>query len=75
MNKEQFKISVLNLINYYTSELICLNIQAAEKGGDPGIMTMLNTQAAALDKSFSFSLNELIDNVWVEETPQEGIEE
>jgi hypothetical protein len=66
MNKEQFKISLVNLFNYYITNMINYNLEAKEAGDDEGITSMIQMQANALTVSFEQSLDKLIDDAFVE---------
>lgn len=66
MSKEQFKISLVNLFNYYISNMINYNLEAKEAGDDEGITAMIQMQANALTVSFEQSLDKLIDDAFVE---------
>ena len=66
MNKEQFKISLVNLFNYYITNMINYNLEAKEAGDDEGITSMIQMQANALTVSFEQSLDRLIDDAFVE---------
>lgn len=66
MNKEQFKKSILNLINYYTSSLIQLNLQAS--GKEDEIVMMAENQAKGLSQAFYHNIDTLVDKI---EWPQE----
>ena len=66
MNKEQFKISLVNLFNYYISNMINYNLEAKESSNDEGITAMIQMQANALTVSFEQSLDRLIDDAFVE---------
>ena len=66
MNKEQFKNSLVNLFNYYITNMINYNLEAKEAGDDEGITAMIQMQANALTVSFEQSLDRLIDDAFVE---------
>lgn len=71
MNKEQFKISISNLINEYVDKMILLNLDAANKS--PEVIHMYSKQAQGLSAGFSEALGSLIDSAFVE--PEEEKEE
>lgn len=66
MSKEQFKISLVNLFNYYITNMINYNLEAKDVEDDEGIIAMIQTQANALTVSFEQSLDKLIDDAFVE---------
>lgn len=66
MNKEQFKFSLVNLFNYYITNMINYNLEAKDAGDDEGITSMIQMQANALTVSFEQSLDKLIDDAFVE---------
>lgn len=76
MNKEQFKKSISNLINYYTNTAInySMDLAQAEMSQDVAIMQMIQGQMATLTKGFEYNLDRLLDKVFFEEedeqTPQ-----
>ena len=41
MSKEQFKTSLVNLFNYYITNMIQYNLEAKEAGDDEGIARLL----------------------------------
>lgn len=76
MNKEQFKNSILNLINYYVNEAIVLNVNAyvAEQEGRKGdIDLVLENQAGVLTQAFEAKLSQIVD-AFVPEQQEEGEE-
>ena len=63
MSKEQFKKSILDLINYYNSNLVQLNMSVAglKTNENKEIISMAEMQARALTQTFQMSLNKKID--------------
>lgn len=66
MSKEQFKTSLVNLFNYYITNMIQYNLDAKESSDDEGITAMIQMQANALTVSFEQGLDKLIDDAFVE---------
>ena len=66
MSKEQFKTSLVNLFNYYITNMIQYNLEAKESSDDEGITAMIQMQANALTVSFEQGLDKLIDDAFVE---------
>ena len=66
MSKEQIKTSLVNLFNYYITNMIQYNLEARDAGDDEGIIAMIQMQANALTVSFEQGLDKLIDDAFVE---------
>jgi hypothetical protein len=66
MNKEQFKKSILELINYYTGQMIQLNLAAKEAQDEQNepVLRMIETQAQAIGMSFDASFEELLNPIF-----------
>jgi hypothetical protein len=77
MNKEQFKKSIANLINYYTQNVVQCNLSAreAQEQGVEGMMGMIHNQMSALNYGFEQGLDELLDKVFPEEENEDTEEE
>jgi hypothetical protein len=73
MNKEQFKKSILDLINYYNSNLVQLNMSVAGLKADENkeIIGMAEMQARALTQTFQMNLNKKLDEL-LDLMPEEG---
>lgn len=69
MNKEQFKKSISNLVNYYVSNMVQLNVSVAGKPAEDvkDVMLIAENQAQALSQTFDYSLNNLINEFCKEE--------
>lgn len=65
MNKEQFKKSILDLINYYNSNLVQLNMSVAglKANENKEIIGMAEMQARALTQTFQMNLNNKLDEL------------
>ena len=74
MNKEQFKNSIVNLINYYTQNAVQYNLNArdAQEQGMENMIDMIQNQMSALNYGFEQGLDKLLNEVFPEE---ENIEE
>lgn len=68
MSKEQFKISLVELLNYYIENIIGYNLKAKDVGDNEGVINMIQTQANALTMSFEQSLDKLIEETFDEDT-------
>lgn len=66
MNKEQFKFSISNLINYYVNNIVQLNLDLAGQE-DENIKSMIANQANMLGTTFSNRLDDLINMAFPEE--------
>ena len=73
MSKEQFKTSLVNLFNYYITNMIQYNLEARDAGDDEGITAMIQMQANALTVSFEQGLDKLIDDAFVEVEDEDTI--
>lgn len=72
MNKEQFKKSILNLVNYYVNNIMQLNASVAGKPAEDvkDIRLIVENQAQVLNQTFNYSLNNLIDEFCKEENEE-----
>ena len=69
MNKEQFKISISNLINEYSGKLVMLNVDAV--GKEPTVLHMYEKQVEGLNRGFEEALIYMIDQVFPNEVEKE----
>lgn len=81
MNKEQFRNSLVDLINYYTGSMINYQLIAkeAQDKGETGILAMVEPQIMALNHGFDQGLNKIVDPLFpegesgeVDESPVSG---
>lgn len=77
MNKEQFKKSISNLVNYYVSNMVQLNVSVAGKPAEDvkDVMLIAENQAQALSQTFNYSLDKLINEFCEEENDEESEDE
>ena len=75
MNKEQFKKSISNLINYYTNAAInySMDLAQAEASQDVIVMQMIQGQIGTLTKGFEYNLDGLLDKVFPEEEDEQVV--
>lgn len=75
MNKEQFKNSISNLINYYTNAAInySMDLAQAEASQDVIVMQMVQGQISTLTKGFEYNLDMLLDKVFPEEENEQVV--
>lgn len=68
MNKEQFKNSLVDLINYYVGSMINYQLVAkdAQDKGETGILAMVEPQIMALNHGFEQGLNKIVDPLFPE---------
>jgi hypothetical protein len=76
MNKEQFKISISNLINYYLEYMVNYNITlreavAAQNGV---IISMVDKQMDALNSNFYDVLDAIVAEVFPDEDNDDVVE-
>ena len=66
MNKEQFKNSIVDLINYYTGNMIQYNMVAkeAQDTKNDGVLKMVEPQMMALNHGFEQGLDALLNEVF-----------
>ena len=69
MNKEQFKNSLVDLINYYVGSMINYQLVAkdAQDKGEASILAMVEPQIMALNHGFEQGLNKIVDPLFPEE--------
>lgn len=67
MNKEQFKISISNLINYYLNAMVSHNMgmRDAVAANDDTLVSIINKQMDGLNADFMEVLDEVVDKVFV----------
>ena len=67
MNKEQFKISILNLINYYLNTMVSHNMgmRDAVAANDDALVSIINKQMDGLNADFMEVLDDVLDKVFV----------
>lgn len=67
MNKEQFKISISNLINYYLNAMVSHNMgmRDAVAANDDALVSIINKQMDGFNADFMEVLDEVIDKVFV----------
>ena len=78
MNKEQFKTSLLEMLNYYMGVMMGFNneIRKAVEEQKESIINMIQIQANAASVSFEQELDKLINRVYPEtDTEEEKVEE
>ena len=66
MNKEQFKFSISNLINYYVNNIVQLNLDLAGQQ-DENVQSMIANQANMLGTTLNNRLDDLINMAFPEE--------
>jgi len=76
MNKEQFKTSLLEMLNYYMGAMMGFNneIRKAVEEQKESIVNMIQIQANAASVSFEQELDKLISKVYPD-TEEEKVEE
>jgi hypothetical protein len=69
MNKEQFKKSISEMINYFVGNLVDFNLKAdvAAKEGNESVVHMLQGQAQGLAAGFEQGLDKLLNEAFPEE--------
>lgn len=77
MNKEQFKSSLLEMLNYYMGAMMGFNneIRKAVEEQKESIINMIQIQANATSISFEQELDKLIDKVIHEHDYDECVED
>lgn len=76
MNKEQFKKSISNLVNYYINNMVQLNASVAGKSAEDmkDIVLIAENQAKVLSQTFNYSLDKLVNEFCEEESEDEADE-
>lgn len=69
MNKEQFKNSIANLINYYTNSAVNYSVSLvdAEKDKEAYVPEVIQGQMQSLGYNFEATLNKIIDEAFPDE--------
>lgn len=67
MNKEQFKISISNLINYYLNTMVSHNMgmKDAVAANDDALVSIINKQMDGFNEDFMEVLDDVLDKVFV----------
>ena len=75
MNKEQFKKSISEMINYFVSSMVDFNLKAdaAMRDENVTVVNMMQGQAQGLAMSFEQELDKLINEAFPEEVIEEVI--
>ena len=73
MNKEQFKNSIANLINYYTNSAVNYSVSLvdAEKDNEAYVPEVIQGQMQSLGYNFEAALNKIIDEAFPDEEDNE----
>ena len=68
MNKEQFKNSISEMINYFVGNIVDFNLKAdaAAREGNDSVVHMLQGQAQGLAAGFEQGLDSLLDEAFPE---------
>ena len=68
MNKEQFKKSLVDLVNYYIGNMMQCNAiaQSAQNGEKEELMKMVDSQVLALNHGFDQGIDMLTDKVFMQ---------
>lgn len=71
MNKEQFKKSLFEVMNFYIEQLVGFNVNAKDAQDNQNItlFNMIQTQANAAGQVFEQGLEEILNQVFPEEQP------
>ena len=77
MNKEQFKKSISEMINYFVGSMIDFNLRvdAAMRDENTAIANMMQGQAQGLAMTFEKELDNLISEVFPDEEVKEDIDD
>ena len=77
MNKEQFKKSISEMINYFVGSMIDFNLRAdaAMRDKNTALVNMMQGQAQGLAMTFEKELDNLISEVFPDEEVKEDIDE
>lgn len=76
MNKEQFKKSISEMINFYIGQVVGFNLAAkdAQEEKNEALFEMIQGQAQAAGYTFEQGLDKLINQAFPEETETEDSE-
>jgi hypothetical protein len=79
MNKEQFKNSFSEMLNYYVGQIVQYNLslKEAQETGNMNLMDMIQSQAQTTVYAFEQGFDRLLDEVFpdTEDTIENGDEE
>ena len=77
MNKEQFKKSISEMINYFVGSMIDFNLRAdaAMRDKNTAMVNMMQGQAQGLAMTFEKELDNLISEVFPDEEAKEDIDD
>ena len=77
MNKEQFKKSITEMINYFVSSMVDFNLRvdAAMRDENTAVVNMMQGQAQGLAMTFEKELDNLISEVFPDEEVKEDIDD
>ena len=77
MNKEQFKKSISEMINYFVGSMVDFNLKAdaAMRDENTALVTIMQGQAQGLAMTFEKELDNLISEVFPDEEVKEDIDD
>lgn len=72
MNKEQFKKSILEMINFYIGQVVNFNLSAkeAQDENNETLFEMISNQAQAAGYNFEQGLDKLLNQMFPEESEE-----
>lgn len=72
MNKEQFKKSILEMLNFYIGQVVNFNLTAkeAQDENNEALLEMIGSQAQGAGYSFEQGLDKLLDQVFPEDAEE-----
>ena len=76
MNKEQFKNSISEMINYFVGNIVDFNLKAdaAIREGNETVVSMLQGQAQGLTAGFEQGLDNLLNQAFPEVEEEDEVE-
>jgi dihydroxyacetone kinase len=76
MNKEQFKKSILEMINFYIGQVVNFNLSAkeAQDENNETLFEMIGNQAQAAGYNFEQGLDKLLNQMFPEESAEAEVE-
>lgn len=76
MNKEQFKKSILEMINFYIGQVVNFNLSAkeAQDENNKTLFEMISNQAQAAGYNFEQGLDKLLNQMFPEESEEAEVE-
>lgn len=76
MNKEQFKKSILEMINFYIGQVVNFNLSAkeAQDENNETLFEMISNQAQAAGYNFEQGLDKLLNQMFPEESEEAEVE-